>query len=462
MEEKILAVDDYEFYNLCLKESLEKSGFKGRIDLAGSTSEANKLIAESIIEQRPYNLALVDLKLGQDSGADLARRIIDICKVNTVIVTAYPDPAGNLPFSPDSFIIKPYNEKTISATVLKLLKPSRILSDDPKLVLNLWEATKHLYGINSLKPFSYKIDENQDVEKITGVAMKDRQVVNCTVYTQPDIEERIINIGLSATLGCTEKCQFCINWKCRKDKFGRESCYLRELTSDEIISQVYLAMISERVKKAFIDENFKVKVNFTCEGDAIVNNFENVMIAIAQLVQISLPEISIVVTTSGDENKLDDYLNKSSYIHFPRVGFYWSLTTANKEIRNRLMPGQKGRSLEKIRDKFREIGEKTKKPVTVNLVVIPGLTDRQEDADLLYSFLSDEKDSDDPFVYKVMALNSNSLPGVRNPTGEDVDGFCQKLVKAGIKPEKIRKRKVRGSDIAAGCGDCVPDRGIES
>lgn len=456
---RILVVEDDNTILTQLDLMLKRVGYD--VVCARTIQLANELVADSLREKKLFKLALLDLHVWDQSGGEFGRRIIDIIgNINVAIITANPDEASALTYLPDNVLIKPINSGTLLEMCAKLMKPlrNRIASSD--VTLNHWIATQHFKGFESLKFHSRKMDvsnPNEDTEKITSVSSGDKAYINTVIYNNKEVDKDVVNIALSALLGCPGRCAFCKNHLNRKSIFGSKRSFIRQLTEDEIVGQAYLAMNSWRVKQAFI-KNSKLKLvfNLTCEGDGLVWNLDNCMKAFRQLSEIPNLEVELIITSVGNEAKLLEFAEK--YIDLPKTRHYRSINSLKKEVRRKLKPGVRDHSLEKIRDIDYTIATKTNEPVTISWIVIKGINDQPEDAKMIKSFYGDRflPDGRPAFRIKLMPLVPGSLKDVegfehiKDTKPKDIENFHNLLKKEGV--EDVRDRNIVGVLVKAGCG----------
>lgn len=444
----ILIVEDEPAIRETEELILKLQGYN--VACAGSPEEANKLVADALSDGWIFKVAFVDMNLEQydnNSGGEIARRLLDI-GVRVVVATGFPEEAIKLPFAPDETTFKPFDKgTTLSELASRLLSMPPPMNISTRTALILWEATKVLKGINSLKKFSRRTDE--EVEKLTAVTMEDGKQVNFDIYVQPEIDPDTQNIGLSATLGCYAMCIFCRNWRGRI-KNGEATPFERRLTTPEIIAQFYIALCSVPIKKALDkNPNTKIRVNFTIEGDSVAFNLHNSCNAIQQMSLVKSLQLSFIMTSVGNEESLDEYIK--SYLYLP-ITHYFSLISSFQEIRDLLVPGAKGQSIEKILQKYAIIGNANKRPVTVSIPIIHEVNDTREDAEQVVKLLKGG-----PFLIKLMCIADGSLTFFRGKkigitSTEDVERFKQRLIAAGFAEKDIRIRINRGINILSGCG----------
>lgn len=460
---RVLVVDD-DFSDLeLIRRVLEEGGYE--VSFAASVSDADEMVLETLQRGERFDAALIDLKIGADSGAEFARRLKEIVvDIGVAIVTGHFDPAAHMlqAFEPDEIVIKTSDnlssvrsgQSTLLETVERLVKPRRIAEDRVEVRCNRWEATGHLYGINSLRPFtrvpSGKKPEEQ-TEKFVSLAMEDGRWVNTVVYPGYPADNRE-PVSLQSTIGCNMLCQMCLNWRNQKGASGEMIPYLRALTAEELFAQVYLAMGSQRIKRLFEKEvDAGLLINFTGPGDGLVNNLDNAAELIGRLAEVKKPVISFVITSVGSLRGLRKYL--AEYITLPRVSLYWSVNSLDPEVRGVLMPGTKNQSLKMLRDLYAEIAEKTERPVTASWALFRGMNDTGDEARRIATFF---RNCGKHFRIKLMAGCPGSMPNLPDTTEADVIAFEKLLVDAGV---DVRIRKIFGAEEGeySGCGRTEPD-----
>ena len=434
---KILILDDEVQITNMIKHFLEYKGYHAVV--ANSVEQANEEIKKSLRSGR-FHLAIIDVKMGNKSGLDFAKRLIDLgLNIGIIHMTGHPDHLSNITYEPDGSILKPFTMDTLLNSVNQVM-----LRKDKETIANRWRSTNDFYGLNAVKFFSHKITqtEGEDVEKITGVCMKDGMKIPFVNYRYPeekDTKNRRHVIAISTLGGCESMCEFYINWK------KRELPFVRKLTTEEIMCQAYISLMSYRLSEVFVNGfTGNVIVNATCEGDGLVYNIDNLCKAIRNLASIKRPLLDFIITSIGNEKSLKTFIEK--YMDIPRLKHYWSVNTLNEEYRAWLMPGTKGQSLERTRDLYQEIAENTNTEVTVSWILIKGKTDRKEDAEALNKFFAGR-----PFQLKVMSLNPGSMIGI-----EDIsDGEIERFMNMIELPK--RYRDIYGKYEYSGCGNTLPE-----
>ena len=136
---KILVVDDDISIQEVLEIALENQGYK--IKKAYKISEAKKLLYSEIFE-----LVILDIKLGNQSGLDLLRFISkEFSHVPVLMITAYADPktaVEAMKLGAKDYIPKPFDIDEFLLVVKKTLEKSKLEEE------NIWlkDELKNKYG----------------------------------------------------------------------------------------------------------------------------------------------------------------------------------------------------------------------------------------------------------------------------------------------------------------------------
>lgn len=427
---KILFVDDDPIWlatmrNAFSRDKIIKASFAQNLD------EANYLMF-----QQKFDCLLLDVHLGDKrevSGIELARWYRQIDPQAGIIL--YSGKPRSYYTEDLSSLVDDCLEKTIG---LKPLKQAIINVVNLKK-MSYQARLKRFAILKEFMPYRQTIrqvnrtGDESGAERLEGILTADNIPIAWDIYNFPGTEERKNVIGLTSTSGCVGRCKFCLSGN---------RLFRRALSVGELISQVLHALQSYHASGCF-ERMKKLVINFTCEGDAIVSNLDNACEAVRQLQRLKL-DLSFIITTIGHEQSLAKFMEK--YIDLP-VTLYWSVNFLNQDMRALYMPATKNQSLEELRDIFQKISEKTGRPITVSWILMKGINDGDKDIELLRQFFGNR-----PFEIKVMALEPNSLEGIKTKE-EDVDKFMNKLREAGL---PCRKKEIVGGRIKSGCGTTIP------
>ncbi len=121
-----------------------------------------------------------------------------------------------------------------------------------------------------------------------------------------------------------------------------------------------------------------------------------------------------------------------------------SLHAAIPEKREKLIPAARSNPLEGLRKALRDYTFVRRLPVTLEILLLGGVNDGQEDADALAAFAKG-------LLCKVNLIRYNPVPGLpfQPPTEDAVTAFQHRLWELGVRG-LLRERK--GADIDAACG----------
>ena len=122
----VLLVDDHENIRFTFRLALESEGYD--VDTASTVAEA-----AGKIEERYYDLLILDLRLGVESGLELlAHARADGIKTSVLMMTAHgtaKDAVSAMKLGAVDFLEKPLDPTTFRVAVAKVLRP-RLLAPD--------------------------------------------------------------------------------------------------------------------------------------------------------------------------------------------------------------------------------------------------------------------------------------------------------------------------------------------
>ncbi|MBN2441221.1 MAG: 23S rRNA (adenine(2503)-C(2))-methyltransferase RlmN [Spirochaetales bacterium] len=292
-----------------------------------------------------------------------------------------------------------------------------------------WNEMTDLPG--SLKPeFASKADPRTSVmESLTGekdISYKIRIKLFDGLYIESvllvDDQERK-TACLSSQVGCSMGCVFC--------KTGTMGC-IRNLGAHEIVEQFHI-LVSRFGEISHIV--------FMGMGEPLLN-LDEVRKAIAVFhhplgKNISLRKMTI--STCGIIRGIKDLA-----LHGPHPRLAVSLITADEETRKRLMPCSAANSLEELKGALSLYQKETKKWITLEIVLLKGVTDREEDIRKLINFIP-------PLRASVNIIPWNPAPGLpfKRPESLRIQWFRSRLTEAGL---VVTQRYQKGNSIDAACG----------
>jgi 23S rRNA (adenine2503-C2)-methyltransferase len=236
---------------------------------------------------------------------------------------------------------------------------------------------------------------------------------------------------VSSQVGCALDCSFCAT--------GRQG-FNRNLTSSEIISQVWLAtqLLDEEKKPGRKITN----VVMMGMGEPLLN-FDNVVQAVRIMMDdfaYGLSKRRVTVSTAGvipAMDRLGDELDMRLAV---------SLHATNDELRNELVPLNRKYPLKDLMAACRRFIDKQnqRSRITFEYVMLDGINDRPEHARELIRLLKGI-----PTLMNLIPFNPFEGSGYRTSSSNAVMRFSEILQSAGI---TTVIRKTRGEDIDAACG----------
>jgi len=228
---------------------------------------------------------------------------------------------------------------------------------------------------------------------------------------------------VSCQAGCAMKCAFCMT-----GTLGLS----RNLTAGEIVEQfLYLEEICGKLDN----------IVFMGMGEPMQN-----LSAIRKAIEIlshkqgrQLSTKRITLSTCGIIKGIYDLADNG-----PHIRLAVSLTTANEDLRNEIMPVNQGNPLADLRKAIAYYAEKSGKRVTL-------------EAALLHDKNTDEQSSRNMINFaRGIDVNVNLIPWnpvstlpFTEPTGEEVRRFVNSLERAGL---NVTLRTKRGRKIGGACG----------
>lgn len=121
-----------------------------------------------------------------------------------------------------------------------------------------------------------------------------------------------------------------------------------------------------------------------------------------------------------------------------------SLNAVSDEIRDQIMPINKKWPLRALIEACREHARISKDKVTLEYVLLKGVTDSLEDARRLYELTKDV-----PCKINIIPFNEHPNSGFERPSDSRVVAFQEELMRRGV---HVLRRRTMGRDIYAACG----------
>lgn len=236
-------------------------------------------------------------------------------------------------------------------------------------------------------------------------------------------------VCLSSQVGCAMNCSFC---------FTGTQGFKRNLEANEIVGQYLVAF---NYLKAKVDQkSIKPNIVFMGQGEPL-HNFINLKKSIEILCDkhgLHLGNRQITVSSAGLIPGLKDF----QQLH--HINLAISFHSAKNEIRNELIPLNKKYPIEQLIETLKTIPLIKRQFLTIEYLLIDGLNDSKEDAQLLAETLS-------PLKSIVNLIPFNPFPGSKyqRPSNEKVELFKTWLVEQRV---RVMVRTTKGDDILAACG----------
>lgn len=273
----------------------------------------------------------------------------------------------------------------------------------------------------------------------TNASLPDWKLVQCGEETRKlivrfhdglEVESVLIpmqrggTLCISSQVGCRMGCTFC--------ETGRMGL-LRNLTTDEIVSQVFIA----RHKVGFAFRN----VVFMGMGEPF-DNYEAVLQAARVLMDargFGFGRRKVTISTSGSVEGIRKFSEEPDA---PNLAV--SINASMDIQRSKLMPINRKQDMAQLYDAMKDYCHKTGRQILAAYVLLKGVNDTMEDADRLAAYLQglDVK-------INLIPYNPQSRDRFAPPEAKIVEAFGEKLRSHG---HETLFRRTKGRPIMAGCG----------
>ncbi|MBN1837711.1 MAG: 23S rRNA (adenine(2503)-C(2))-methyltransferase RlmN [Spirochaetales bacterium] len=239
---------------------------------------------------------------------------------------------------------------------------------------------------------------------------------------------------LSTQAGCAMGCRFC-----RTGQLG----LVRNLRDYEIVEQLLLLRSTLRGAGERVDS-----VVFMGMGEPLAN-LDALRRAVTVLTHPAGSGMSLrrlTISTCGLVQGILELAESG-----PHTRLAVSLVSADPRVREQLMPVAAANPLPALRRALLRFQGATGKRLTLEIVLLQGINDREEDVEALLGFLSGAGSADQPLRALVNLIPWNEVPGMtyRRPSAARVTWFEQRLREAGV---KVAVRASRGGAVAGACG----------
>jgi len=274
------------------------------------------------------------------------------------------------------------------------------------LDLSLPRVITHLKSRDGTQKFLFDVGGGQSVEAV--LIPSDGRLTLC----------------LSSEIGCNMACGFCFTGK-QKLK--------RRLTSGEIVGQFLQVM--DR-----LDQDQRItNIVYMGMGEPLDNPdavFRSIEIFHSPW-GLGLSRKKITVSTSGIVPMIPKVTEAG-------VRLAVSLNASNNQTRTEVMPINKRWPIEELLKACREHCDKTGDKITMEYVLLKGVTDSLEHARELVHLLKDV-----PSKINIIPFNEHPDSGFTRPSEDSIVAFHSELMRLGA---HVLRRKTMGRDIYAACG----------
>ena len=176
-----------------------------------------------------------------------------------------------------------------------------------------------------------------------------------------------------------------------------------------------------------------------------LHNLDHLMAAFDILTDpegLAIPPRRITVSTAGLVTGID---RLGTYPRRPRLAL--SLNGTTDEHRSRIMPVNRVWNLEALAQCLARFPLQSGERITLEYVLLKGLTDSLEDGRLLASFAQHF-----PAKVNLIPFNPHEGVGFEPPEETRISALCKLLVDAG---QPVSVRRSRGQDVGGACGQLV-------
>ncbi|MBC7419841.1 MAG: 23S rRNA (adenine(2503)-C(2))-methyltransferase RlmN [Bdellovibrio sp.] len=291
----------------------------------------------------------------------------------------------------------------------EMLNLSKDLRSELKnlITFDLPPVLKHLVSVDGTQKFLFDVGGGNSIEAV--VIPSDDRLTLC----------------VSSEIGCNMACKFCFTGK-QKLK--------RRLSTEEIVGQFMI--VQDSLKKT----NQKLSnIVFMGMGEPL-DNCDAVFGSIEVIHSpwgVNLSRKKITVSTSGLIPEMYRVANA-------KVRLAVSLNAYNDEVRTQVMPINKKYPLKDLLEECKRYYRATGEKITMEYVLLKGITDQISHARELYKLLKD-------IPCKVNIIPFNEHPGAdyERPSDETVQAFHSEAMRLGL---QTLLRRTMGRDIFAACG----------
>ncbi|WP_306591008.1 23S rRNA (adenine(2503)-C(2))-methyltransferase RlmN [Geothrix sp. 21YS21S-4] len=242
-----------------------------------------------------------------------------------------------------------------------------------------------------------------------------------------------VTLCLSSQVGCAMGCTFCAT-----GQMG----IVRNLSAAEIVGQA-VALLNHHGHP----EGRPVNLVFMGMGEPL-HNLDHLMAAFEVLTDpkgLAIPPRRITVSTSGLVSGIE---RLGAFSKRPRLAL--SLNATTDLHRSAIMPVNRVWNLEALADALGRFPLQSGERVTLEYVLLKGVTDGLEDGRRLAAFARRF-----PSKVNLIPFNPHEGSGFESPDEARIGALCHLLSEAGL---SVSVRRSRGQDVAGACGQLVRER----
>lgn len=281
------------------------------------------------------------------------------------------------------------------------------------------QLVTHLVSSDGTEKFLFDLSPENSAAGSAGSTLE-RQTVEAVLIPAG---ERL-TLCVSSEVGCNMACKFCFTGK-QKMK--------RRLTAGEIVAQYRMAAKEMKGDRRITNIVFMGMGEPLDNPDAVFDSIE----ILHEPSGFNLSRKKITVSTSG-------IVPLIPRVTASKARLAVSLNAVNDQVRDEIMPINKkwpiAVLLEACREHCRETGDR----VTLEYVLLKGVTDSLADARALYELTQDV-----PCKINIIPFNEHPGSGYFRPSESQINRFQNELIELGA---HVLRRKTMGRDIYAACG----------
>jgi len=243
---------------------------------------------------------------------------------------------------------------------------------------------------------------------------------------------------LSTQAGCPMACVFC--------KTGAMG-YVRNLDPSEIVEQFLFLSGMTAEKEAEHQSNTRIShIVVMGMGEPLLNlpALRKALEILCDPLGFGLSKRKITVSTAGI---IDGILDMAE--HGPETELAVSITSADEDLRRRLMPGTANQPLSKLKEALLLYQKKKGRQITLETVLLGGINTRPEDASALIDFAANLDAAVNLIPWNPVKELYFEGKELRQCERKEIEDFTHILENGGL---TVTRRYRRGRGICGACG----------